>query len=63
MTNFIDPDRIAADQEEAAHLRQIAALAGEFYMALRAMQLPDELVALLVQDWHYNYISDGEEAD
>lgn len=59
MSNFIDPDAIAEDQKTAATLRQVAALAGDFYTALRSVQIPDELAFVIVQDWHYNYITEG----
>lgn len=61
MSDFINPDQIVADLRTAATLRQVAALAGEFYAALRSVQVPDELAFVMVQDWHYNYITEGME--
>ena len=55
----IDPDQIAADEETAASLRQVAHLAGEFYDALRLRNLPETLAVQLVADWHYTFINDG----
>ena len=55
----IDPDQVAADLEAAAALRQIAALAGEFYDALRLRNLPETLAIQLVVDWHSALIDDG----
>lgn len=55
----IDPDQIAADLEAAAALRQVAALAGEFYDALRLRNLPETLAIQLVVDWHAALIDDG----
>lgn len=48
----IDPERLAADEEVAASLRQVAYLASEFYGACRSCGLPDHLAAELVRDWH-----------
>ena len=56
----VDPDSLAADEALAAELRQIAALAGEFYDACKAARLPDDLACQLVSDWHQNWIgADG----
>ncbi len=41
------------NEEIAAGLRQMAALAAGFYEDLRASGIPDEVAAQLVIDWHY----------
>jgi len=45
-------DTTEEQEAEAAHLRRIAWLAGEFWDACRASRLPDPLSDALVQDWH-----------
>lgn len=45
-------DVLVVQESEAAHLRRIAWLAGEFYDACRASRLPDDLSVALVTDWH-----------
>ena len=56
---------LSEEQEaEAAHLRRIAWLAGEYWDACRAARLPDSLSESLVTAWHQSVLDpDAIEAE
>src|SRR6476620_4152887 len=39
-------------------LTHVAGIAGRYYRALHAAELPDELVCQLVRDWHGAYLAE-----
>lgn len=55
----LDPESIEADRLTAEYLRATAALAGEFWDALRLTGIPEAASIQILTDWHYEYITDG----
>ena len=56
----LTPDQV---EQQAENLRQWAALAGEYWDALKAARLPDDLAVQLVVDWHWALTSWGDTGD
>lgn len=56
---MLTPDEIASDEEARAYLRRVAAMAGDFYSALRDSGVPDAAAEAIVVAWHDDLLGDG----
>lgn len=53
------PDEVAHDEEAREYLRALAAMAGDFYSALRDAGVPDEASVQMIIQWHDSVLEDG----
>lgn len=56
---MLDPDQISDDEEARVYLRKMAAMAGEFFSALRDSGVPEAASVQMLIDWHAEVISEG----
>lgn len=56
---MLDPDQINDDEEARVYLRKMAAMAGEFFAALRDSGVPESASVQMLIDWHAEVISEG----
>ena len=53
------PDEIQHDEQAGEYLRAVAALAGDFYSALRSSGIPEAAAVQMLVDWHADVLDDG----
>lgn len=56
---MLDPDEIAADEAAREYLRRVAAMAGDFFSALRDSGVPDSAAETMLIDWHADLLDGG----